>query len=261
MLKNRTVQVIAVLGFIGVVIAAGLAYAFLRAPEEASAPISSIPIEDVTDPTDEPNDPPETSEDVDEPTQETQEDGKSSFSEGVVIFEIVPAESEARFTLGEILRGQDNTVVGSTDQVAGQISIDFGDPSASQVGTIQVNARTLATDNNFRDRAIKNQILDTNTYEFITFTPTSISGWPQAAVIGELIELEIVGELTIRDVTMEVTFTVTVVAVSETRLEGSGATIVAYADYGITIPDVAAVASVDDEVLLEIEFVAIAMEQ
>jgi len=73
-------------------------------------------------------------------------------------------------------------------------------------------------------------------------------------------ELEIVGNLTLLDVTREVSFSVTVVAISETRLEGRGSTAILYADYGITIPDVPSVTSVDEDVLLEIEFVAVAVE-
>lgn len=249
MLKSRSAQIVAGFGLIGVLLAAALVYAFLRPPEEASAPISSIPIEYTEN----------SSEAVDDPTLESQE-AAGSANRGVVTFEIVQAESEVRFTLGEVLRGQDNIVVGITDQVAGQILIDFGDPSASQVGTILVNARTLATDSNMRDRAIKNRVLETNTYEFITFTPTSINGWPEVALIGETIELEILGNLTIKDVTFEVTFIFSVVAVSETYLEGNGSTIIRYADYGIIIPDVPVVASVDDEVLLAIQFVAIAVD-
>lgn len=250
MLKNRKMQFIAVLGVLGLVAAAALAYSFLRPPEETSEPISSIPIDDAADPTSE----------AAEPNEDSGDDEDSSQMGGVVLFEIVPAESVVRFTLGEVLRGQANTVVGSTDQVAGEISIDLGNPAASQVGTILVNARTFTTDSVNRDRAIKNQILDTNDYEFLTFVPTSVSGWPQEAVVGYTFELEIVGDLTIKDVTLEVTFLMTLVAVSETRLEGVGFTTIKRGDYNLTIPDVPAVASVDEEVLLEIEFVAVAVD-
>ena len=77
---------------------------------------------------------------------------------------------------------------------------------------------------------------------------------------GEGIELESADELTLRDVSKEVAFAVTVLAISETRLEGSGSTIVLYVDHGIRIPDVPAVAAVDDEVRLEIEFVAVVVD-
>lgn len=277
MFKSRKSQIILAaviaMGCIGIMAGAALTYAFLRPPEEASAPISSIPIEittenateDTAEPTgelvDAPTDSQETSAENDEqPTQEQQEEGTGSAKQGVIIFEIVPTESAARFTINEILGGQPNTVVGSTDQVAGQIIINLGNPSASQVGTILVNARTLLTGKGNRDKAIKNQILLTNTYELITFTPTAVSGWPEQALVGETINLVIVGNLTLLDVTREVVFTMTVVAVSETRLEGIGSTTILYAEYGITIPEVPSVTSVEDEVLLEIEFVAVALE-
>ena len=57
--------------------------------------------------------------------------------------------------------------------------MDFAQPGSAKVGTILVNARSLATDNDFRNRAINNQILKTGAYEFITFTPTQPLGFPR----------------------------------------------------------------------------------
>jgi hypothetical protein len=52
-----------------------------------------------------------------------------------------PASSEARF---RSMRSErlSFTVNGTTDRVAGQIAFDLSNPSAAQVGTIQINART-----------------------------------------------------------------------------------------------------------------------
>jgi polyisoprenoid-binding protein YceI len=58
-------------------------------------------------------------------------------------------------------------------------------------------------------------------------------------------------------VTKQVTFDVTTSAASESRLTGTATTTIAYADYGITIPQVRQVASVEDQVRLELEFVAV----
>ena len=68
---------------------------------------------------------------------------------------------DCAFELDEDLRGSRITVVGMTDQVAGEVALDFANLADTQVGTIQINARTLATDNNFRNRAIQNEILQT----------------------------------------------------------------------------------------------------
>lgn len=175
---------------------------------------------------------------------------------GVVTFELVQAESEARFSLGEILRGNPKTVVGVTDQVSGKIQIDFDNSTNSQIGIFQINADTLTTDNNFRNGAIQRFVLETKQYEYITFAPTSIAVLPESVAVGEALNFTITGDLTIKDVTNEVVFEATATLVSETRLEGYASTIVAHADYAIKIPEVQQVADVDEEVLLEIDFVA-----
>ncbi len=177
---------------------------------------------------------------------------------GAVLARIVPEESEVRFLIDEVLNGSPKTVVGTTNQVAGEISVDPNDPSQTRVGVIQVNARTLTTDSGMRNRTIANRILQTGQYEFITFMPTSIVGLPEQGAIGPAYSFQIVGNLTIRDVTKEVTFDVSATAQSESRLEGSATTTIRYADYGISIPSVPQVASVGDEVKIEIDFVAAA---
>jgi len=169
----------------------------------------------------------------------------------------VPNESEARFIIDEVLNNAPKTVIGTTNQVAGEIAVDPQDPTKTRVGTIQINARTLVTDSEFRDRAIKNRILNTDQYEFVTFTPTQINGLPESGSVGQSYTFQIVGDLTVRDVTRQVTFDVTATPVSETRLEGTANTTIRYADWNITIPQVRQVASVSDEVRLEIDFVAV----
>ena len=172
--------------------------------------------------------------------------------------QIVQEESEARFVIDEVLNNAPKTVVGTTDQVAGEIAIDPQNPANTRVGIIRVNARTLITDSEFRNRAIKNEILETDTYEFVTFTPTEITGLPESGAVGETYTFQIAGDLTIRDVTRPVTFDVTVTPTSDTRVEGIAVTTIRYADFEITIPQVRQVASVDENVRLEIDFVAAA---
>lgn len=173
-----------------------------------------------------------------------------------IIFTISQDDSQVRFELDEDLAGIRTTVVGSTNQVAGELAINYKDLSTTQAGVILINARTLATDNQFRNRAINSQILETTTYEFITFTPTAVNGLPDSVEIGGTVEFTMVGELTIRDVTTEVTFTVTATAVSATQISGTAVATVLRSDYGLTIPSVPNVANVEDEVDLYIDFVA-----
>ncbi len=174
------------------------------------------------------------------------------------VFEIDQASSEARFVIDEVLNGADKTVVGATDQVAGQIAVDPTAPGTAQVGVIQINARTLETDSDQRDRAIQNQVLKTSQHEYITFTPTSLVGLPESAAQGQSYSFQIVGQLAVAGQTREATFTVTVTPTADGKLQGTASTEIKYADWGISVPRVPSVASVEDTVTLEIAFVATA---
>ncbi len=179
------------------------------------------------------------------------------------LFRISADESEVRFELDELLRGQPTHVVGTTNQVAGDILVDFTTPANSRIGEIRINARTLTTDQEFRNRAIRSEILESSKdeYEFISFTPTSIEDLPDAVEIGQAITFKIIGDLKIRDITQSVTFDVTATATAEDRLEGTASTTVTRTQYSLEIPQVPSVADVTDEVVLTINFVALKVTQ
>jgi polyisoprenoid-binding protein YceI len=200
---------------------------------------------------------PEESEAETEPEASEKPKGSSAAdSNGATTYDIDASRSEARFTIMEVLRGSDTTVVGSSNNLAGKISIDMADPAATQIGEILINARDFATDNDFRNRAIANEILLTDTHEFITFTPSELVGLPDSVAVGESYDFQIVGDLTIIGETREVTFDVTVTTISTTELQGVASVSILYADYGVTVPLSQFVTAVDEEVLLELDFVA-----
>lgn len=174
------------------------------------------------------------------------------------LYEIVADESKVSFTLTEDLRGTFTTVIGTTNQVAGQISVDFAAPANTKIGEIRINARTLTTDNEFRNRAIRSEILQSSqdAYEFISFTPTAVTGLPESLAVGQEVTFQIVGDLKIREIVQSVTFEVTATATTEDRLEGKATTQVLRDQYNLTIPSVPSVANVSNEVTLDIEFVA-----
>jgi polyisoprenoid-binding protein YceI len=172
------------------------------------------------------------------------------------IFEIVPTESEVAFTLEETLRGLPTTAVGYSQQVVGQIAVDFANPPASKIGPILINARTLLTDNEFRNNAIHSFILDTERYEFITFTPGQISGLPTIFVPDETVSVQIEGDLTIRQITQPVIFTAMITPNGRSQLSGSAKTQISRADFDLQIPNAPGIANVSEAVTLTIDFVA-----
>jgi polyisoprenoid-binding protein YceI len=264
---------------IGIVVAALLvvgigAWAYsnvLGDTEAASGPITAIPIATtapataapttVTEPTaapatDAPTAAPEaTTVTAAEPTAAPAASGDAAPNTELV-FQIVPEESKASFILQEDLRGSRIDVIGTTDQVAGQIAVNPTDLSTAKIGVIQVNARTIATDSSQRDRAIKNVVLETDANEFITFTPKAIEGLSGTGAANSPFTFTISGDLTIRGVTLPVVFDATVTANSAEELTGTASTIVNRNEFNLTIPSVPFVANVSEEVTLKLDFVA-----
>jgi polyisoprenoid-binding protein YceI len=260
MLK-RTLAIVVVVTLVALGLSACL---LLSAPEEASAPIEAIPVVGKAQ-----ENQPEASNaetnlekaEVNESAEPNQSNAEEAVDSRSTVFEIVSAESEARFVIDEILRGSPFTVVGVTDQVAAEFTVNPANLSTARIGPVLINARTLATDNNLRNRAIKNFILSTDQYEFINFIPTEVVGLKGSGTIGESYDFQIIGDLIIRDVSRQVTFEATATAISETQIEGFATTTILRADYDLTIPQVPQVAGVDEEVVLEIDFVAVAKDQ
>ncbi len=174
-------------------------------------------------------------------------------------FQIDPAESEVRFLIDEVLNGQDNTVVGVSDQVSGGVSVDFDNPQAVEIGPVVVAANSFVTDSGLRNRAINRWVLQSADHETINFVTTSISDLPGEIIFGESYSLEIVGDLTIKNISKEVVFQATITPVSETRIEGSASTTISRSDYDLSIPSVPRVASVAENLILEFDFVAVPM--
>ncbi|MBC8098476.1 MAG: YceI family protein [Armatimonadetes bacterium] len=175
------------------------------------------------------------------------------------VFRINKEESEVSFEIDEDLMGNAITVVGVTQEIAGDIVVDFANPAASQVGTLRINMRDLKTDNEFRNRALRSDILLTgqDDYEFSDLVPTELIGLPDAVTIGTPFTFQLAAIITLRGEPQPVTFDVTVTPVSETRIEGDAVAVVKYADVGVEIPFLPpSVANVGDDVTLKLKFVA-----
>lgn len=181
-------------------------------------------------------------------------------------FIIIPEQSSARFELDENLksaltgwnRGQRITVVGSTNQITGSFSLSTANLAATQFGELTINAASFTTDNYYRTSAIRRNILQTATYPTISFSPTAIRDLPETADIGDQVNFTLDGDLTIRDVSLAQSFTVSATLVTAQRIVGQASTIVARDDYGLEIRVAPHVTNVEDFVELYIDFVALA---
>jgi polyisoprenoid-binding protein YceI len=177
---------------------------------------------------------------------------------GALTFSIVPADSEARFIVDEVLNGEDNTVVGTTSEVSGDFTADFADLSSVDFGTITIDAGSFVTDSDRRNNAISEFIMQVGQYPSVTFAPTSVEGLPASAEIGTTYPVTITGDLTIKDTTQPAAFEGELTPVSANRVDGSVRSTIQRGDYSLNIPNVPFVASVDEQMILEFDFVATA---
>lgn len=232
------------IGILGTLVILGMAFAdrWLYEGDLPPGMVATIPVEEA---------------DAEDNEGKPEAASEAELPEDATLFSIDPLQSEARFTLGEVLGGVPTTVVGVSSGAEGMIAIPMGEPQGAYVGEILINARGFATDNDLRNRAVHSRILESGAYGTISFVPKEITLLPDVISFGESVTLEILGDLTIKGRTHEVLFTAEVTMLSETEVQGHAEAMVAYADYGISIPSVPRVADVDDEVLLEIDFVAV----
>jgi len=198
-----------------------------------------------------------------EDVQASAEQLEVSDTTSQTLFRISQDDSQVEYNIYELLNGEDKTVVGATNEVAGDIVIDLNDLSQTSIGELSINARTFATDDERRDNAVARFILlsEEAANEFITFDAMSLSGLPDSASVGDTLEFQIVGELTIAGTTQEVTFDVTATLETAEQLVGHAEAVMQRSDFNLSIPEVPSVANVGDEVTLLIDFVANAVSE
>lgn len=185
----------------------------------------------------------------------------TSAETSAVSFVIAQDQSTARFEIDEVLNGSPKHVVGETDQVVGQVRVDPADLSSAEFSDIVINARTLTTDSERRDRAMRGPVIldsGSDANELITFTVTSVDGMSGSAAPGDTIDFSITGDLTVKGTTQPVTFDASVTFVDGATIEGTAVAEITREMFEIGIPSVPSVADVTDEVLIGLEFVAIA---
>lgn len=158
--------------------------------------------------------------------------------------------SFAGFRVQEQLAGVGaKTAVGRTPDVTGGMTIDGTTISKA---SFAVDMTTLTTDDARRDGAIRNQAIETGRFPTATFVLTQPITLPSIPAEGETITVNATGDLTLHGVTKSVTIPL------EAQRKGDAIAVVGsldipFADYAINKPSAAAVLSVDDHGVFEIQ--------
>jgi polyisoprenoid-binding protein YceI len=176
---------------------------------------------------------------------------------GAQLYQIDPAQSEVRYQVNEtFFQGNRlNTAVGRTKGIAGELSINFAQPTQSQIGEIVIDISQFTSDESRRDNFIRRQGLESATYPTATFKTTSITGLPDKVSVGDQITFQMTGDLTVKHTTKPVTWDVTL-KVGDNQLTGSATTQILMSDFGVG-PLQLPILATEDQVKLFFDFVAV----
>ncbi|MEM7125861.1 MAG: YceI family protein [Chloroflexota bacterium] len=186
-------------------------------------------------------------------------------SEGFRTFMIVPGESKASYIVQEEffagalsklgIEAGKAEIVGSTDQVEGQLQLGPGLDEPLGKNHFTVNVNTFATDQERRDKWITENGPSFNRFPTAEFVATKLEGTPATYTDGEEVTFIMHGELTIREVVQEVTFEV-MAALDGKTISGIATTSSKLTDWGIDPPNFANTLTVADEFKIQVVFIA-----
>src|SRR3954471_5356799 len=122
---------------------------------------------------------------------------------------------------------------------------------------ITTDLTTLRSDQSQRDGFIKDNTLETRRFPSAEFVPEKATGATLPLALSGEFKFTIAGKMTVHGKTKDVTFTVTA------KRDGAKLTATAtaepswkFADFGMTVPRVASVLSIEDEIRVEISLIA-----
>ena len=175
-----------------------------------------------------------------------------SKSEGTTLKLVEP--STARYIIREQLARLDfpNDAIGQTSEISGMIRFDeSGKVQPDSIFT--VNVSSLTSDEARRDRYLKSRALASDQYPTVQFTINEIKGLTWPLPTSGTHNIDLIGDLTITDVTRPVIWS-TVVEFSSDKIVGNASVTVTFEEFGMRKPRFAFIISVADEIKLELDF-------
>jgi polyisoprenoid-binding protein YceI len=181
--------------------------------------------------------------------------GRTAYTqspEAQLRYGIVAGRSEARYRIREQLAGISfpSDAVGTTNAIEGSISLVAQGRVLTSDSRLTVDLRKLQSDRARRDNYIRRNTLETDRYPTAVFVPTEVHRLhfplPQAGTAS----FELVGDLTVRGVTRRISWEATATFNGQ-DVSVQAKTAFRFADFGLSIPQVASVLSVEDNIRLE----------
>jgi polyisoprenoid-binding protein YceI len=163
----------------------------------------------------------------------------------------------ARYRVQEQFARQNlpNDAVGETPDVTGAVVLDAGGQVVADRSKVTMNARTLRSDDSDRDEYLRTDGLETDRFQQIELTVQSVAGlpWPLPAEGNVAFQLE--GSMTAHGVTAPVTWEVQA-QLTPNSARGQASTSFPFDRFGMKRPSAFFLLSVEDNIRLELDFVA-----
>ena len=200
-----------------------------------------------------------------EPTATSAAPAPADTVEAMRTFVVVPEESTASYLVNEeffaaalrkynIPAGKKITV-GSTHEVAGSLTLDLNADQPLGPSQFTVDLPSLTSDQRLRDGWIRKNALESNTYPQAVFVASAVKGAPKSYNEGDEVQFQLVGDLTVRSISLPVTFDVTATLSGDT-IQGVAETKVKMSDFGVTPPNFAGTLVVSDLFTIRVELTA-----
>jgi polyisoprenoid-binding protein YceI len=174
----------------------------------------------------------------------------------VARYTVVPDGSEVRYRVREQLVGLNfpNDAVGATSAVDGAIAFDLQGRVVPAESRFTVDLRTLRSDEARRDNYLRRNTLETERYPTVVFAPVEVRGLPTPLPESGSLPFELVGDLTVKEVTRRVSWSATA-GFEGPRVAVRAQIAFRFGDFGLRIPRVSFVLSVEDDIKLEADLV------
>lgn len=178
----------------------------------------------------------------------------SAVASGTIRLTLQP-DSQVSYRVREQLArlNMPSDAVGTTKAVTGTVVLQPDGQILSDQSKFVVDLGTLASDSGMRDGYIKRNTLQTQTYPQAVFVPTEVQELPSPLPTSGDVSFKLVGDLTVRGVTKQVTWDVTG-KIAGNDLTGTAKTAVKFEDFGMAPPQTMMVLSVEDNIGLEAAF-------
>ncbi len=165
--------------------------------------------------------------------------------------------TQASYQVQEQLAGHNfpSDAIGRTSAVTGSMLLDAAGKIVSGQSNLEIDLRTLKSDQGMRDSYIQHDPLDTAQFPTAKFVPTSTSGMPWPLPSSGTAKFTLTGDFTVHGTTKSTTWAVSATFAPDT-VTGTATTPFLFTDFGMQPPRTMIALSVQNNGVLNLQFTA-----